>query len=168
MDIENIKDLGKDLIELANHVESLEKQVKDYESKKYESNCLQSTDCYLNRTPLFVYRPVAQIKQKPKCNKCNEERLIQTDDSFSFSFVTCDCANPIVTYSPETLCFNYLYSDGNVHLYVSLEGDKEVKLNKTFILDRFEELHLTRDPECLFYDKIEECEEFCRRKNNES
>lgn len=168
METKDIMSLGQDLINLARHVDELEEQVRWYESRMYSTEVLQPTNCYINDTPIIVYRPKATIALGPKCTRCNSERLIPIEDSFNFSFVACECSVPKVHFSVEILSFDYLNVDGETYIYHNTEDGSVVKLNKTSVFEDFEESQLTKNPECLFYDKIENCEEFCRRKNNES
>ena len=150
-------------------VEVLKKTIKEQESTIED---LKNSKSVLSLLPYIqgtVYRPVKYFYKQPKCNKCDKNGFISVPDNFYSRHKVCECQTLLYKYEVQELkVISTSYISGtDTKTYDCVLGEKDlISFDEHNLFDYFSEEQLGLDDSIVFYSNIENCEEFCRRKNN--
>lgn len=168
--LDELIQMSETAIDAHRYIDQLETEIANLKSKKTESE--------INSIPTmqfvekYIYRPKITYETKKKCNKCNDDGLIKQHDDFYTRTILCDCRKLIPRYDVEELrvvSTTYVNSNGDVITYDCFFGDNLYSsVNREFIYNNFDKEQLSFDGIAVFYMNKEDCDEYCRRKNNET
>jgi hypothetical protein len=162
----NIEVTVKNIIDSA---EVLKKTIEEQESTIVD---LKNSKNVLSLLPYIqgtVYRPIKYFYKQPKCNKCDKNGFISVPDNFYSRHKVCECQTLLYKYEVQELkviSTSYI-AEKDVKTYDCVLGEKDlISFNEHNLFDYFSVEQLELDDSIVFYSNIENCEEFCRRKNS--
>ena len=150
------------------YIDDLENRLA--ENKELNNNIIKDTYVSLiNIVQGELYHPHISTSSQPKCDKCDNNRMIKVNDDFYSRYKMCDCSKKVVSYDIckiEVVSTSYVNNDTKV--FDCIYMDSIFSVNSKYVYDSFNENQLSMSLDAVFYINKKDCEEFCRRKNNES
>jgi hypothetical protein len=151
-------------------LDSIIEYVKELEIRSQNARLNEKEDTSKSSVAVLqnVYIPVVKFTKKPKCPKCNKDRLIKIESNDIYdTFKVCECFTDDVEYVVYKANIDKASKSGDSLLYIV---EDPVVVGKTFIIDDskvkmyFEEDDLNADTTPVYYYEYD-AEMYCKRRN---
>ena len=108
-----------------------------------------------------VYRPIMKFVSREKCNKCDKDRLIRTNNNFYNEYDLCDCATDSVVFEPKEISIaeirSNVYTNDCTFIYYDEDGT-QISFSGNLVKEFFED---SDDWKTVYYDSENECIKMC-------
>ena len=113
-----------------------------------------------------LYKPKMVFSKKEKCNRCDPDRLIKTDNSFYNEYNLCQCAIDNFHFIPKEINIVEIRcsqrTGDNTVIYYDDDSDTQISFSDKFIKDAFDE---SDDWRKVYYSSQNECCNLCNYLN---
>ena len=163
--IDNLNNKIEELACIRNYISELESKLADVKETSILQN-IEFVEVENDKKPIFkLYTPVFRFTAKNKCNKCDCNGFIHVENDFFNEYKLCECQYDNTLYEPFELdVFEERTSDDGTVFVVYSNGVQQL-VNAQFVKEYFEPDDFNMY--CVYYKKLEECEEYCNSKNAE-
>ena len=148
--------------ELYNHIETLENnQNKNIEYDVYEIEIPKEPVCY-------IYSPSVYYIGQPKCDKCDDKRLVAQTKTITNNFKMCDCSKLLPFYRCDVIPVYKTETVNDCDILYTMENGRSISINGSFVLDEFNIKDLKVNAQFIYYYNKKDCEQYCNIMNKEN
>lgn len=163
-----LSNVNQNLLDCLNALQKTHDYISELESEVDKLKSDNSIKSLLPYVKFHLYRPVKVYTKNEKCSKCDDNGFVRTKDYFYTRYELCDCQKLFAKYNVDVLdVFSTSYFDDCITYDCCNQNEDLISVSKSFVYDSFSEDHLKYNYKSVYYTDKKDCEEFCRRLNNE-